>query len=133
MKDNRPINLDISTIKLPITAYVSILHRVSGVAVFFGIAILLCLLDLSLESASSFGEVKIALQDSFFLRATVWLIVSILIYHTVAGVKHLAMDIGFGETLNGGKISSKLVFMISLILMLSKFLIISETIKNIKK
>ena len=31
LKKNRPVNLDIGTIRLPITAYVSILHRVSGV------------------------------------------------------------------------------------------------------
>ncbi|MBT6028363.1 MAG: succinate dehydrogenase, cytochrome b556 subunit, partial [Porticoccaceae bacterium] len=31
MDKKRPVNLDFGTIKLPITAYVSILHRVSGV------------------------------------------------------------------------------------------------------
>ncbi|MDA9840068.1 succinate dehydrogenase, cytochrome b556 subunit, partial [Porticoccaceae bacterium] len=31
MDKKRPVNLDIGTIKLPITSYVSILHRVSGV------------------------------------------------------------------------------------------------------
>ncbi|CAA0096464.1 Succinate dehydrogenase cytochrome b556 subunit [BD1-7 clade bacterium] len=103
MKDNRPVNLDISTIKLPITAYASILHRISGVAVFVGIAVLLCLLDSSLQSAESFDSVKSSLTDSFLLKAVVWLVVSGLIYHTTAGVKHLIMDLGIGETLEGGK------------------------------
>ncbi|CAA0093713.1 Succinate dehydrogenase cytochrome b556 subunit [BD1-7 clade bacterium] len=103
MKDNRHVNLDISTIKLPITAYASILHRISGVAVFVGIAVLLCLLDSSLQSAESFDSVKSSLTDSFLLKAVVWLVVSGLIYHTTAGVKHLIMDLGIGETLEGGK------------------------------
>ncbi|HEY1026500.1 MAG TPA: succinate dehydrogenase, cytochrome b556 subunit, partial [Pseudomonas sp.] len=38
MNSQRPVNLDLRTIKLPITAYTSILHRISGVILFVGIA-----------------------------------------------------------------------------------------------
>jgi len=40
----RPVNLDIATFKLPVTAYVSILHRVSGVANVFISLVLIWLL-----------------------------------------------------------------------------------------
>ncbi len=117
MKDNRPVNLDISTIKLPITSYTSILHRISGVAIFFGMAVLLCLLDSSLESAESFAETKEAMSG-VLLKGTVWLVVCGLIYHTLAGVKHLIMDLGIGETLEGGKKGSVIVLVSSVILMI---------------
>ena len=117
MKDNRPVNLDISTIKLPITSYTSILHRVSGVAIFFGMAVLLGLFDCSLESAEKFAETRKAM-DGFLLKTVVWLVVCGLIYHTMAGVKHLVMDLGIGETLEGGRTGSIIVLVGSIILML---------------
>lgn len=117
MKDNRPVNLDINTIQLPITAYVSILHRVSGVAIFVGVAILLCLLDGSLASAESFAATK-ALLDGFLLKVVVWLVVCGFIYHSAAGVKHLIMDLGIGETLEGGKKGATIVLIGSVVLML---------------
>lgn len=117
VKDNRPVNLDISTIRLPITSYTSILHRVSGVAVFVGMAVLLCLLDSSLESAERFAETR-ALLDGWLVKGVVWLVVCGLIYHTLAGVKHLVMDLGIGETLEGGQRGSVIVLVGSGVLML---------------
>jgi succinate dehydrogenase / fumarate reductase cytochrome b subunit len=118
VKDNRPVNLDINTIQLPVTAYASILHRVSGVAIFVGVAILLCLLDASLESAESFAEVKALLADSFLLKLVVWAVLCGFIYHSCAGVKHLIMDLGIGETLEGGKKGATIVLIGSVVLML---------------
>ena len=117
VKDNRPVNLDIGSIQLPITAYVSILHRVSGVAIFFGMAVLLGLLDYSLSSADDFASVTTALSENACLKFVVWLVLSGLIYHTIAGVKHLIMDLGIGETLEGGQQGAKLVFIVSIVLM----------------
>ena len=115
MNKKRPINLDIGTISLPITAYASILHRVSGVFIFAGVAILLWLLDASLASPESFAEVK-AITGSFFCKLIVWAVAAGLIYHTVAGVKHLIMDLGVGETMEGGIKGAKTVFAVSVIL-----------------
>jgi succinate dehydrogenase / fumarate reductase cytochrome b subunit len=41
---------------------------------------------------------------------------SALLYHLVAGVRHLIMDMGIGETLEGGKLGSKIVIVISVVL-----------------
>ena len=118
MKDNRPVNLDIGTIRLPITSYVSILHRVSGVAIFAGVAILLWLLEGSLESAESFLQTKALLVDNIIMKGLVWLVLCGFIYHTTAGVKHLIMDMGIGETLEGGKKGAQIVLVVSVVLML---------------
>ncbi len=58
VNSQRPVNLDLRTIKLPITAYTSILHRVSGVILFVGLAVLLYTLDKSLASEEGFAQVK---------------------------------------------------------------------------
>lgn len=115
MNDKRPVNLDIGTIDLPITAVASILHRISGVILVAGVAVLLWLLDASLSSEESFNALK-AGADSFLCKLIVWAVLSGLIYHSVAGVKHLIMDMGIGETLEGGVAGSKIVFAVSLVL-----------------
>jgi succinate dehydrogenase / fumarate reductase cytochrome b subunit len=107
LNSQRPVNLDLRTIKLPITAYTSILHRISGVILFFGIAILLYGLDLSLSSEEGFAQVK-ACMTSPLVKLIVWGLVSALLYHLVAGIRHLIMDVGVGETLEGGKLGSKI-------------------------
>ncbi len=115
VNSQRPVNLDLRTIKLPITAYTSILHRVSGVILFVGLAVLLYALDKSLASAEGFAQVKECLTRPLAKFVT-WGLLSALLYHLVAGVRHLIMDMGIGESLEGGKLGSKLVIVISAVL-----------------
>lgn len=115
VNDKRPVNLDIATISLPLPAYASLLHRVSGVITVAGIAVLLCLLDSSLASEADFKTVQ-GYLDSIFVKLVVWAVLAGLIYHTVAGVKHLIMDLGIGETLEGGIKGAQIVFGVSAVL-----------------
>ena len=117
VKDKRPINLDIGTIALPITAIASILHRISGVILLFGSGILLWLLDLSLESPGGFQRAAMLLQAPLFVFV-VWGVLSALLYHMCAGVRHLLMDIGIGESLEGGQRGAMLMFVASAALIL---------------
>lgn len=112
MKSQRPVNLDLRTIKLPITAYTSILHRISGVILFVGLAVLLYALDKSLASEEGFEQVK-ACMTSPLVKLVIWGLLSALLYHLVAGVRHLIMDMGIGETLEGGKLGSQIVLAVS--------------------
>jgi len=114
VKSQRPVNLDLRTIKLPITAYTSILHRISGVILFVGLAIMLYALGKSLGSEEGFGEVKAGLTSPL-AKLVIWGLLSALLYHLVAGVRHLIMDMGIGETLEGGKLGSKIVIVISVV------------------
>ncbi|WP_313304539.1 succinate dehydrogenase, cytochrome b556 subunit [Stutzerimonas balearica] len=115
MKSQRPVNLDLRTIKLPVTAYTSILHRVSGVILFIGIALMLFALDASLSSPEGFDEVR-GYLSSPLAKLIVWALLSALLYHLVAGIRHLVMDTGHGETLEGGKLGSKIVIIVSAVL-----------------
>ncbi|PIE39376.1 MAG: succinate dehydrogenase, cytochrome b556 subunit [Gammaproteobacteria bacterium] len=117
MKDNRPVNLDIGTIRLPITAYVSILHRASGVFIFVGTAVLLYMLQASLASPQSFAEMRECLSSPL-AKFVVWAVSAGLIYHSVAGVKHLIMDMGVGESMEGGILGAKIVLVVSVILII---------------
>jgi len=110
----RPVNLDLGKFHFPLPAITSILHRISGIIVFVGMAFLLYGLDLSLSGESGFESVA-ALMDNFIAKFIVWGILAALAYHLVAGVKHLIMDFGIGETLEGGRFAAKLTIVISVI------------------
>ncbi|WP_074753414.1 succinate dehydrogenase, cytochrome b556 subunit [Pseudomonas abietaniphila] len=115
MKSQRPVNLDLRTIKLPITAITSILHRISGIILFIGLAFMLYALSASLGSEEGFANVKSTLTSPL-AKFIAWGLLSSLLYHLVAGVRHLVMDAGVGETLEGGKLGSKIVIVVSLAL-----------------
>lgn len=117
MNKKRPVNLDIGTIQLPITSYVSILHRVSGVALFGAIAVFLWLLDSSLSSEEGFNAIKETLGNPL-CKLVVWASLAGLAYHMTAGIRHLVMDFGLGETLEGGRLGAKIVLVVAAILIL---------------
>jgi succinate dehydrogenase / fumarate reductase cytochrome b subunit len=118
VNDKRPVNLDLSTIKFPVTAIASITHRVTGVAIFLALPILLWMLDRSLASPESFADLKELMTTSLLVKLVVWGILSVLLYHLVAGIRHLIMDTGVGESLEGGRRGAKLAFIISAVLIL---------------
>jgi succinate dehydrogenase / fumarate reductase cytochrome b subunit len=109
VKDNRPVNLDIGTIRLPITAYASILHRASGVFLVVASFLLLWALDRSLAGPESFAALADGMAGPVF-KVVAWTIATGLIYHSLAGVKHLIMDFGIGESMEGGVLGAQLVF-----------------------
>ena len=103
--------------RLPITAWTSIAHRASGVFLFAGIAVLIWALDASLASPESFARLQDHLASPL-AKLVIWAVVAGLIYHSIAGVKHLIMDLGIGETMEGGTLGSKIVVGVSIVLIL---------------
>jgi len=92
----------------PITSLSSILHRVTGVLLFLAIPFFLWALELSLSSQSGFNQIQQVLQGDVAKFAS-WALLSMLCYHIIAGARHLLMDAGIGESLEGGVLGSKLV------------------------
>ncbi|PSV28855.1 MULTISPECIES: succinate dehydrogenase cytochrome b556 subunit [unclassified Photobacterium] len=115
VKKPRPVNLDLQTIRFPLTAIASILHRVSGVITFVSLAILLWLLNLSLSSPEGFTS-AVSVTDSFFVKFILWGVLTALFYHIVLGVRHLLMDLGYFEEMDTGIASTKVSFAIVAVL-----------------
>ena len=118
MKKSRPVNLDLGTIAFPVTAIASIMHRISGVFLVVGIAVLMYLLDLSLRDADGFARAA-GMLASPGARFVLWVVLAAVIFHTIAGIKHLMMDVGIGESLEGGLLAARLTFGISAVLILA--------------
>lgn len=81
--DKRPVNLDIGSMRLPITAYVSISHRLSGVFLFLVSGVLVWALDASLRSEEGFAMV-VSATGSAPVKALIWVMASALTYHSLA-------------------------------------------------
>ena len=116
MKSNRPVNLSLATVievnlKSPV-AIASILHRLSGILLFFVIPGLLCLLDCSLKSADSFAAVQTLLTGGI-AKLVLFVALAGLVYHFLAGVKHLVMDWGIAESLEGGRAFATVTLLVS--------------------
>ena len=115
MNDKRPVNLDIGTMRLPVTAWASITHRITGVALFVGMALLIWGLDASLDSPESFASLQECLASPV-ARLVLWAVLAALIYHSLAGIRHLIMDCGIGESLEGGILGARIVIGVSIVL-----------------
>ncbi|WP_448248044.1 succinate dehydrogenase, cytochrome b556 subunit [Thalassotalea agariperforans] len=111
MKKQRPVNLDLTTIKMHPAANASILHRISGVIMVFALGILLWTLSLSLSSAEGFAQVK-AMLDGVFFKLIILGIISAITYHLFGGIRHLFMDIGYFEEKVSGNVSAKIVIVL---------------------
>jgi succinate dehydrogenase / fumarate reductase, cytochrome b subunit len=119
MNKNRPVYLGADAFMgLPITAVTSISHRISGVIMFAALPLLLWMLAKSLESENSFEELKV-LMSGALAKLVLWGIVSAFIFHVVAGFRHLLMDLGIGESLEGGRRGAILVLVLSALLIVA--------------
>ncbi len=114
LKSQRPVNLDLLTIKQPITAIVSILHRISGILIFLLMPLMLYGLQHSLASPENFACAHHCFGQST-MKFFTWIFFSALIYHVFAGIRHLLMDIGFGEHVAASRKSAWIVLILSLI------------------
>ena len=114
MKDNRPVNLSLTAFRWPIPALVSITHRVSGVALYGGILILLWMLQESLASEEGFIATRDVIMDPI-CKTILWLVLAALAYHTVMGIRHLIMDFGIGESLKGGRNGAIIALIVAVI------------------
>ncbi|QGX38434.1 succinate dehydrogenase, cytochrome b556 subunit [Permianibacter aggregans] len=114
MNTQRPVNLDLTTIKMPVMAISSILHRISGVVLFLGLPVLLYMLQETLASEARFETLKQCLTAPW-AKFGLWAILTALCYHLIAGVRHLVMDLGHAESLSAGRQTSIAVIALSLL------------------
>ena len=114
MNTQRPIYLNVMQYRFPIMAIVSILHRVSGVIMFILLPFMLYLLHLSLTSTDSFSSLQQLLLNPA-IKILLWIMVSASVFHLIAGIRHLLMDMGLFESLNAGRITAILVITLGII------------------
>ncbi len=117
MPNPRPKYLNLLEIRLPVPAFVSIVHRVTGVALFLLIPLLLYWLQLSLDSPQSFAVFTSAVAHPVMKLVLIGLIWAYL-HHFCAGIRHLALDLHYGVSLEAARATSWAVLAVSIALTL---------------
>ena len=117
MPASRPKHLNLLEIRLPLPAFVSILHRISGAILFLLLPVILCLLGSSLESQQSFAQFK-AWCSTPLCKIVLLGILWAYLHHFCAGIRHLGMDMHMGLELATARATSYAVLAVSIALTL---------------
>ena len=115
MNKQRPKHLALHLIKLPLPGFVSILHRISGLLLFFALPLLLLMLQYSLRSIETYTQLLAVLAHplaKLMLLGLLWA----FLHHFCAGLRYLMIDLDYGVKLAQARASSKAVLAVSLLL-----------------
>lgn len=93
--NERPLSPHLQVYRLPLTAWVSITHRATGVFLSFGLVLMVLFLMAIAQGPESFETAQSVLR-SFLGRLFLWGWIYALLFHLVHGVRHLAWDTGHG-------------------------------------
>lgn len=111
----RPIFLNLWRITFPITAIISILHRISGVIIFLFLPVGFCVLGRSLQSSDAFLQITNGLKHQLGWLFLLWVLSVAVFGHLFAGIRHLLMDAGAGESLTAGRTSAWIVLIATIV------------------
>lgn len=117
MDKKRPKNLNLVTIRLPLPALVSILHRLSGLLLFLILPGMLFALHLSLASPRGFQTV-LGFAGHPLTKLVLVAICWAFLHHLFAGLRHLLSDFNLGLELRQAVMINRLVLSSSLFLTL---------------
>jgi succinate dehydrogenase / fumarate reductase cytochrome b subunit len=113
MPNPRPKYLNLFEIRMPVPAFISIVHRVTGAALFLLIPLLLYLLQLSLQTPQTFAAFKSIVSQPVMKLVLIGLVWAYL-HHFCAGIRHLALDLHFGVGLKAARATSWVVLAVSI-------------------
>ena len=106
-EDKRPIYLNPLATDLPIIGVSSILHRISGFALFCIFITSVWMFDRSLSSEVEFLSLEADLKNHLALKVIFYLFLVGFLYHSLLGIKKVLSDFfGVGEELKTGTIIS---------------------------
>jgi len=114
VSDNRPFFLNLIKIRLPVTGFVSIFHRISGLLMFLAIPFSIYLFDISLQGKSGYSHTVEILQYPLLQLISLVLLWSI-VHHLIAGIRFLLTDFDIGLEKHQATLFAWLVFAIEAI------------------
>ena len=123
----KPVYINLFKIKLPLSAFMSITHRVSGMLIFFMVLpVSVYILNILFENETSFILFIETYNSSIFLRTFVLFNILIFEYHVFAGIRHMFMDFNLiSKTLSASNTSAVvtlIVFILNALLTIWIFL-----------
>ena len=114
--------IDALQYRLPLAGVVSILHRASGMMMFFLLPFIVWMFDASLTSEISYDGFTsafvagIGFVPGFVIKLIALALIWAYLHHAVAGVRHLWMDATHSVSLQQGRSSAVATLVISIVL-----------------
>jgi succinate dehydrogenase / fumarate reductase, cytochrome b subunit len=107
---------DLTTYRLPLAGWVSILHRVSGAMMFLLLPLIVWLFDASVSSEISYDRFNAAFSGSlaWLLKLVVLALIWAYLHHLIAGLRHLYMDVNHAVSKEFGKSSAIVTLALSI-------------------
>ena len=107
---------ELANYRLPIPGVASIVHRVTGIALFVALLFLLAMLQMSLKSEAGFEAFRTIIWGNLFGKIVLVGLLFALIYHLVAGFRHLVQDANKWLDLATGRSTAFASFALSIVL-----------------
>jgi succinate dehydrogenase / fumarate reductase, cytochrome b subunit len=107
---------DLAHYRLPIIGVASIVHRITGVALFVGLIMLLPMLAMSLKSEAGFEAFRTMVWGNWIAKIVLIGLLFSVIYHLIAGVRHMIQDANKWLDLAAARGTATAVFAISVVL-----------------
>ncbi|MDD2948726.1 MAG: succinate dehydrogenase, cytochrome b556 subunit [Rugosibacter sp.] len=117
-RKQRPKFLDLAVIRLPISGYASILHRVSGAGMFLMLPLLIWLLQLSLSTTPEGVALFDGITGNVLVRLVLLGLVWAFLHHFCMGLRILLIDIHVGVEKAKARSSAIAVMVVSWVLTL---------------
>jgi len=111
---DRPLSPHLQVYRLPLTALLSITHRLTGVGLALGALGLVAWLAAAAAGPAWFATAG-AIMGSTLGRIVMFGFAWALFYHLSNGIRHLFWDAGFGFELGAARLSGLIVVAVSLI------------------
>lgn len=102
-KHTRPTSPHLQVYKLPLTAIISITHRLTGVFLSGGLIIIVYLMLVVSRGADDYTSMQ-GIANFWLLKLIYWGFIYALYFHLCHGVRHLLWD--FGEGFAADKLNS---------------------------
>lgn len=107
---HRPVFLQLFKIHLPLTGWISILHRITGVLLFLLLPVPLYLWQRSLQDEAGFALV-LEWLNHWPLRMLTLLLLWWFAHHLFAGIRFLLLDLDVGVGLRAARRSARWVLL----------------------
>ena len=114
--------LDALGYRLPLAGLVSILHRASGLVIFFLLPFVIWMFDTSLTSEITFGQFTSVFAGGagglpgWVFKLLALALIWAYLHHLAAGLRHLYMDATHSVTREFGRQSAIMTLVVSLVL-----------------
>ncbi len=118
MRDkNRPLSPFITIYKNPVTSYISMGHRMAGVALSFGMVLLVIWLVM-LGAGQEYYDFAMSIVTSIPGSIVMFGFTFLFFYYWTTAVRHLVWDLGFGFEMKTAEFTGYLSIAVSFVLTL---------------